>query len=432
MKSTMVAAALAAIAGSVSASIDRAGHQHAHELFHVGKRGGLTHNDTATCVPGCTTYWYTSYGPAGRKETRFKWRGEGNVLEADMRAVFAVYTPPATSAPPAPTTTSVNTTSTTMAVPTTKATTTVAPPPPPPTSSAAPSSSAAASSPAAPKASSSSSSSASVSLGGGGNQWAMTYTAYADSGACKSADEVSSDMAAIKAAGFASVRFYSTDCSTLTNAASVASSIGLKVILGIFIKGQCSIDSADVSEQVSAITSWAQWTNVELVSVGNEDVANGDCQPSDLLTLIPAVQSALSAAGYNGPITHTDTVAGWQTSGMTSLCSVMGVITANIHAFFNPDTTADQAGAFVSSQLSIVESICPGLPAYVTESGWPSNGDSNGKALPGTSEQATAIASIKAAIGSKVAFFSFSNDAWKEPGSLNVEQYFGCGNLFGA
>jgi hypothetical protein len=62
-----VTAALAALMGGVSASMDYGGHQHAHELFHLAKRGEASQNESSTCVPGCTTYYYTSTGPAGRK-----------------------------------------------------------------------------------------------------------------------------------------------------------------------------------------------------------------------------------------------------------------------------------------------------------------------------------------------------------------------------
>lgn len=58
MKGVFAAAALAAMAGSVSA----AHHRHAHEALFA-KRG----NDTAdVCVPGCTTIWKTITGEPTR------------------------------------------------------------------------------------------------------------------------------------------------------------------------------------------------------------------------------------------------------------------------------------------------------------------------------------------------------------------------------
>lgn len=59
-----MAAAAAVLAGGVSAGNGgHLHHRHAHDLFKAEKRD---HNDTAVCVPGCTTIYSTITGPAGR------------------------------------------------------------------------------------------------------------------------------------------------------------------------------------------------------------------------------------------------------------------------------------------------------------------------------------------------------------------------------
>lgn len=60
MKASFVAAAAAVLAGGATAS--HVQHRQAHELFKAGKRA----NDTAVCVPGCTTIYSTITGSAGR------------------------------------------------------------------------------------------------------------------------------------------------------------------------------------------------------------------------------------------------------------------------------------------------------------------------------------------------------------------------------
>ncbi|KAJ9161364.1 Glycoside hydrolase [Coniochaeta hoffmannii] len=59
MKASFVAAAAALLAGGASAG--HVHHRHAHDLFKAEKRG----NDSAVCVPGCTTIYSTITGPAG-------------------------------------------------------------------------------------------------------------------------------------------------------------------------------------------------------------------------------------------------------------------------------------------------------------------------------------------------------------------------------
>lgn len=59
MKGTLVAAAFAALAGGVSAG---GNHRHAHDIWHEKRDMDMGE----TCVPGCTTVYYTVTGSPGR------------------------------------------------------------------------------------------------------------------------------------------------------------------------------------------------------------------------------------------------------------------------------------------------------------------------------------------------------------------------------
>lgn len=269
-------------------------------------------------------------------------------------------------------------------------------------------------------------------LGGGGDQWAITYTPYTEGGDCKGLDAVKSDISKIKAAGFTTIRVYSTDCDTLPHVGAAVRDSGLKMIIGVFIgEVGCDNGSPHVSEQVAAIKNWAQWDLVELVVVGNEALFNGYCSPKQLTDLIVSVKKTLGGAGYHGPYTTTDVVSAWISQDVSSVCEVIDVVGTNAHAYFNEATLPDMAGSFVAGQLKIVEGVC-GKEGYVLESGWPSAGKCLGEACAGYSQQAAAIKSIKKTIGKKVVFFSFGDDHWKQPGDCQCEQHWGCGQLFGA
>jgi exo-beta-1,3-glucanase (GH17 family) len=300
-----------------------------------------------------------------------------------------------------------------------------------PVTTAAPAPAPAKSSTAAPASSSSSSGSSSSSssgaLGSSGDQWAITYTPYnSDTGACLNAAQVLVDIALIKLKGFTTVRVYSTDCNTLENVGSACEISGLKMILGIFIS-DTGISGAQ--DQVTAITSWAKWDLVELVVIGNEAVFSGYCSASELAGFISSCKSTFASSGYSGPCTTTEPLDIWQES-TAALCEVVDVVGANIHPFFNADVSCDQAGSFVASQLAIVDGLCSGKTGINLETGWPTDGSCNGAACPGQSEQATAVAGIKAAAGGRSAMFSFSNDLWKPLGSFDCEQSWGMINLF--
>lgn len=262
-----------------------------------------------------------------------------------------------------------------------------------------------------------------------GNQWAMTYTPYAQDGSCKSADAVKQDIQAIKSKGFTTVRIYATDCSGPQNVGAACEAYGMKMILGVYIDEKGICDSTH--EQISTLTSWGKdkWSMVEMVVAGNEAVFAGFTTASALADLITDMRSQFKAAGYIGPITTTDTVAIILENADT-LCPVIDVVAANIHPFFNGGFAASGSGDFVVSEMESLSKACSGMEAYNLETGWPSKGNSNGDAIPGYAEQKAAIDSIVAKAGSKSAIFSFEDDTWKAPGDLGVEQYWGCSSLF--
>jgi exo-beta-1,3-glucanase (GH17 family) len=278
------------------------------------------------------------------------------------------------------------------------------------------------------------SSSSAVPSGGSGNAaiapsgslWALTYSPYTASGGCKDAGSITADITAIKALGFTTVRIYSTDCSGLENVGTAARSVGLKLILGVFIE---SSGISGAQPQVSDIVAWGQWDLVEMIIVGNEALFNNYLSVSDLAGFISSSKWAFANAGYTGPVTTTEPLDSWIQEG-SSLCSSIDVVAANIHAFFNAQTDASQDGAFIQSELVILDGICPGKSTYVVESGWPHAGQPNGAAIPGPTEQATALASIQSTCGSQVVFFTYEDDLWKAPGAFGVEQYWGCADVF--
>ena len=240
---------------------------------------------------------------------------------------------------------------------------------------------------------------------------------------------IASNVASIAAKGFSSIRLYSTDCNGLSAVTSAAVAYGLKVVLGIYIS---DAGIADAQDQVNDITSHFEgdYSMVEMVVVGNEAIFNDYCSGAELATFISSVKATLQAAGYTGPVTTTEPMSTLQ-ANTAELCDVLDVVGANIHAFFNSDITAAQAGAFVSSSLEELATYCPAdKEVWNLETGWPSAGDANGQAVPGQQEQQVAIAAIVAAAGGKSAISSFTDELWKAEGDLGVEQSWGCGHLF--
>jgi exo-beta-1,3-glucanase (GH17 family) len=254
----------------------------------------------------------------------------------------------------------------------------------------------------------------------------MTYSPYTSTGECKDAATVAKDFAVMAGKGFSTVRVYSTDCDTLENAGKAAADNGMKLILGVFIDKE-GIEAS--KEQVWDIIYWGQWDLVELIIIGNEAVYNGWCSAADLAAYISESKAFFVKAGYTGPVSTTETLAEWKKDGAT-FCGVVDVVAANLYAFFNAEVTADKAGDFIQKQIAELEQVCPGKDTYVMESGWPHAGNCNGLACPSPENQAVAIKSIEEITGSKVIFFSYEDESWKDAGEFDVEQYWGCASVF--
>ncbi|KAK4946877.1 Cell surface mannoprotein mp65, partial [Elasticomyces elasticus] len=109
------------------------------------------------------------------------------------------------------------------------------------------------------------------------------------------------------------------------------------------------------------------------------------------------------------------------------LCRASDYAAANCHAFFDGGVTAQGAGAFVLSQAQAVSKACGGKNTVITESGWPSQGNANGAAVPSLSNQKDAINSLKSHFSSNMVLFTAFNDMWKKnnAGTFGAEQYWG-------
>ncbi|KAL3458469.1 putative beta-glucosidase btgE [Aspergillus heterothallicus] len=298
-----------------------------------------------------------------------------------------------------------------------------------PTSTSAPTTTAAPTTSAAP--STSAATSTSVPVATGGAALGMTFTPYETDGNCMSKAEVLKQIGIIKQKGFTHVRVYGTDCNTLEYVGAACKTHGLKLILGVFVDGNGIND--DVQAQVDEIASWAQWDLVALISAANEAVTNGYVQASDLASYVSSATATWEAAGYTGQVTVAEAINAWLNNG-DSLCPVIDVIGANLHAFFNEDFTASQAGELVSNQINDLKEVCPGKDVINLETGWPNAGLANGKAIPSPEEQAIAIKSLVEKVGSVSVFFSYSDDAWKSKfessDQFKVETHWGCIDQF--
>ncbi|KAF3905371.1 hypothetical protein ABW21_db0201871 [Orbilia brochopaga] len=198
--------------------------------------------------------------------------------------------------------------------------------------------------------------------------------------------------------------------------------------MGVFIrKTGATYDYNDVQTQVSNLIAWKRWDLTELIVIGNESVWGGLISSADLVALISECKGKFKAAGYPGKVTTSEVVSSLEAN--PGLCSVIDVVAVNIQSYFNGGSAAD-AGNFVKSQMKIAQSVC-NKETFCLETGWPSGGAPISSAHASPSDQDTAIKSIYAVDDGHIAYFSVSDDLWKDAGmNGGVETHFGCGHLF--
>ncbi|KAL3494011.1 glycoside hydrolase superfamily [Aspergillus germanicus] len=273
--------------------------------------------------------------------------------------------------------------------------------------------------------------STSVPIATGGPQMGMTFTPYETNGDCMSKARVLEKIAVIKQKGFTHVRVYGTDCHTLEYVGAACEAHGLKMILGVHVERSTGVQAA--RSQFTEIVNWGKWELVDLIAVGNELVNQQITDAATLAGFVSEAKAAFTAGGYTGQVTTAETMDTWLDNGAT-LCPVVDILGANLHPFFNPSFPASQAGELVSNQIKDLKEVCSGLDVINLETGWPNAGLSNGVAIPGKSEQSTAIKSLLDKVGGVSVFFSYEDDAWKSKfassDQFQVETHWGCIDLF--
>ncbi|KAK3689783.1 cell wall glucanase, partial [Podospora appendiculata] len=255
----------------------------------------------------------------------------------------------------------------------------------------------------------------------------VTYSPYNADGTCRAAADIYSDFQLLTSL-YSLVRIYGVDCNQVASILPAASSISARLFLGIF-----NLDDLDtqIVTLVSAVLTYGSWSQIDTISVGNELVNNGQATADQVIAAVSAARTSLRNAGYTGPVVTVDTFTAVIANPL--LCDASDYCAMNIHAFFDPNTPAPQAGNFVLRQVANVREVLadPAQRVVVTESGWPWQGNANGLAVPGRENQLIAVQSIVDAYGvvnwGDLVLFTAFNDYWKraEADTFYAEQFWG-------
>ncbi|GMM40011.1 putative family 17 glucosidase [Hanseniaspora uvarum] len=247
----------------------------------------------------------------------------------------------------------------------------------------------------------------------------VSYSPYTDSGDCKTASEVASDLSQLTE--FEIIRLYGTDCNQVENVLAAKSS-SQTIFQGLYFMNQITADVGTISAAIES--TGASWSDFNTVSVGNELVNDGEATVDQVAAYVAEARTALSSAGFTGNVVAVDTfIAVINNPGLCELSDYMAV---NAHAYFDYNTAAADAGPWVLEQIQRVWYACNGEKSVlITETGWPYSGDTYGAAVASTEAQSAALSSIQDTCGDDVFLFSAFDNKWASPGAYDIEQYFG-------
>jgi exo-beta-1,3-glucanase (GH17 family) len=181
------------------------------------------------------------------------------------------------------------------------------------------------------------------------------------------------------------VRTYSVD-NGLDKVPEIASRVGLKVFLGIWI-GNNRFKNAQLVDTAIALAHKYPDTVTSLI-VGNEVLLHGDMTPSDLRELLLSVKARVKV-----PVTYADTWDYWLR--YREIQDAVDFVTIHVLPYWDDiPTRAENAAAHVAAIHKQVSLAFPGKEVLIGETGWPSMGRMREGALPSRINQARVISEI--------------------------------------
>ncbi|KAH9486472.1 Cell surface mannoprotein MP65 [Psilocybe cubensis] len=218
-----------------------------------------------------------------------------------------------------------------------------------------------------------------------------------------------------KANGFKSLRIVGFDCNALPRASKAAEKYGLTVLAGIYIHKTVAEAKKQIDDEVQIFMAnyWKYGASRYVgLTIGNE--VNDTTR--NIMQRVYDVRGYLRMMGVKTPVS---TVHTWvRIRDEPSLCGG-DFVAANAHAFFDGYRTSRQAGDFLFKlAVPSLQKKCPGKKLIITESGWPSEGRNNSRAIASGFDERMAILNLNCACRDDrsvtVYAFEADNQLWKD------------------
>ncbi|KAA8893967.1 glycoside hydrolase superfamily [Sphaerosporella brunnea] len=259
---------------------------------------------------------------------------------------------------------------------------------------------------------------------GGASKPGIVYSPYNADRSCKTADEVAADIEKIK--DFSPIRLYGVDCNQTQNVIAAAKPYGTKVMAAIYNMDDPYSELETLIEAVNG-----EWDSVHTVAIGNEVVNFGKKTADQYATIINNCRKRLrSGVGYIGPVVGVDTFVAIMAN--PQIAEASDYVAANAHPYFDGGVLAQNSGTWLDAMKVAVQAKCgTSKEIVITETGWPTQGGTNGLGVPGVANQKVAIEGIVKTQGKNTILFTAFDDLWKTDtaATLGAEKYWGIQDL---
>lgn len=197
----------------------------------------------------------------------------------------------------------------------------------------------------------------------------------------------------------------------------VAKEFGLKTLVGAWLGNDPEINR----REVEGLIELAQEGLVDIAAVGNEVMYRKDLSEVELLDFISEVKSRIP----NIPVGYVD--AYYEFTHRTDITELCDVILCNCYPFWE-GCPFDQSLAYMQEMYKQAYSAANGKPVIITETGWPSQGESLRASVPGWKAARDYFINTQLWSANEdipVFYFSSFDESWKVGAEGTVGAYWG-------
>lgn len=198
----------------------------------------------------------------------------------------------------------------------------------------------------------------------------------------------------------------------------IAKQSNLKTVVGAWISNDEDKNKAEVAELVRL----AEAGMVDIAAVGNEVLLRNELTETEVLNFIQQVKSVLPAGI---PVAYVDSY--YIFDQYPSLIEACDVILINCYPFWE-GADINIAASYLRYMYKLVVDQANGKPVIISETGWPSDGESTESATPSKENAMKYFINVNQwtqQVGVELFYFSSFDESWKIHHEGNVGQRWG-------